>query len=79
MLKDSPSKPIRAAWLCDYGMRRLPADLPAADLRLAATIVAKVAKSLPHETPGQQESVRKVKTSVLSLLDRAAKLVPGEE
>ena len=63
-----PANPDRTAWLIDYGMKRLPADTSAADLRLAARCVAKVAESLPAQKP-----------AALALLDRAAKLAPEDD
>ncbi len=63
-----PSNRIRAAWLIDYGMKRLPADASAADLRVAAYHVAIVARS-----------IREAQASALALLDRAAKLAPEDD
>jgi hypothetical protein len=60
--------PARAAWLIAYGMKRLPADMNAADLRLAARLVAFAAKLMPGK-----------KATALSLLDRAAKFAPEDE
>jgi hypothetical protein len=59
---------VQAAWLCDYGVNRLPADLTAADLRHAAALVGTVAESLPDQ-----------KKTGRTLLDRAAKLEPEDE
>ncbi len=55
-----PANPARAAWLVDYGMKHLPADTNAADLTLAAKLVAKVAESIPEQ-----------RATALLLLDRA--------
>ena len=63
-----PANPIRAAWLVDYGMKRLPADLTAAELRIAARLIAKVTETLPEQKP-----------TALTLLDRAAKLSPEDD
>lgn len=63
-----PANPIRAAWLIDYGMKRLPADTTAPDLRLAAQLIAAVAKTLPEQKP-----------TALTLLERAAKLAPEDD
>ena len=46
-------------------MKRLPADTSAADLRLAAHLVAQVAETLPKQ-----------KATARALLDRAAKISP---
>ncbi|HWB03898.1 MAG TPA: protein kinase [Verrucomicrobiales bacterium] len=62
-----PSGPVRAAWLINYGMKRLPTETSAADLRLAARMVGRVAKTLPDQ-----------KTVAVALLDRAEKLEPGD-
>jgi hypothetical protein len=63
-----PGNPIRAAWLIDYGLKRLPADTNAADRRLAARFVTKVAESLTKQKP-----------VAISLLDRTAQLTPEDE
>ena len=55
-----PADPARAAWLCDYGMKRLPANMSATDLRAGAKLVEQVAGKLPEQ-----------KKHVLTLLDRA--------
>ena len=65
---NQPANPVRAAWLCDYGIKHLPADAGTAELRLAARFVARVAATIPGQ-----------KTNVLLLLDRAAKLAPEDE
>jgi hypothetical protein len=54
------ANPIRAAWLIDYGLKGLPSDTSAADLRIAADLVSKVAESVP-----------KVAIHKETLLDRA--------
>ena len=61
--RDQPANPVRAAWLIAYGMKHLPTDASAADLRLAARYVALMVRILPAQ-----------KGNALELLDRAAKL-----
>ena len=63
-----PANPIRAAWLVDYGMKRLPADLTAAELRIAARLIAKVGETLPEQ-----------KKHAITLLDRALSLAPEDD
>jgi hypothetical protein len=63
-----PDNPIRAEWLVDYGMKRLPADLTAEELRIAARLIAKVAKTLPEQ-----------KQHAIALLDRALSLAPEDD
>ena len=63
-----PPNLIRAAWLCEYGMKHLPADADAAVLRVAARFVASVAEAIPAQ-----------KANALLLLDRAAKLAAEDE
>jgi hypothetical protein len=63
-----PANPIRAAWLVDYGMKRLPADLTADELRIAARLIAKVAETLPEQ-----------KKHAITLLDRALSLAPEDD
>jgi eukaryotic-like serine/threonine-protein kinase len=60
-----PVSPIRVAWLVDYGMKCLPADISAADLLLAAKFVANLAESMPE-----------LASTALLLLDRARSREP---
>jgi hypothetical protein len=50
----------------DYGLKRLPADISAADLRTAAELISSVTKTVPKAASHQQ-----------ALFDRAAKLDTG--
>ena len=63
-----PANPTRATWLCEYGLKHVPADTNAADLRLAARFVSIVAATVPEQ-----------KANALLLLDRAAKLAPEDD
>ena len=60
--------PIRASWLIEYGMKRLPAESSAADLRLAAKLIATTLKKLPGQ-----------KQTAISLLNRARDKEPEDD
>ncbi len=66
--KEFERNPTRAAWLIDDGLKRLPANTAALDLRIAAHLIAKVAEILPEQKP-----------KALDLLNRALKLDPNED
>ena len=65
---DQSSNLIRAAWLCEYGLKHLPADVNATDLRLAAKLVAAVSESIPEQ-----------RTTAILLLDRARDKEPEDD
>ncbi|MBP7948198.1 MAG: hypothetical protein KA004_00990 [Verrucomicrobiales bacterium] len=60
--------PKRAVWLIARGRQQLPPAVSAPDLRLAAQLVAEVAKTVPEQ-----------KAAALDLLDRAAALSAEDE
>lgn len=44
-----PPNRVRIAWLINYGLKRLPSDTGASDLRVAAKLIARAAENMPEQ------------------------------